>query len=312
VDASAHGVPLSVRLLLAHATAGGGDAAPGSGRGGLARGPAPSSGGDQVVTLLLRGTAQLAARGAPAVQLAAGDCAVWPSGEGEPALRCSPCAALSPAAADDDVHFAFAAVQFRLHGSAVPTAARAAAAVASAAAGPAAESLRSFLSHAVHVAICAADEGRAGGGDGLRDARSLAACDVFSLPGQTNRLALLVDPLGPPLVAAGVGSAPAAFTFGVELFEAGHATPLHAHADSHELFLILAGRGTARCDGVAAAVQPGDCVIFPPASVHGLDVDADAPMLVLELMTPDDGFAAYVRSGAPQELGLLPFCKLEL
>lgn len=31
------------------------------------------------------------------------------------------------------------------------------------------------------------------------------------------------------------------FTFGVEIFEAGHKTEPHSHAIAHELFYILAG-----------------------------------------------------------------------
>lgn len=31
------------------------------------------------------------------------------------------------------------------------------------------------------------------------------------------------------------------FTFGVEIFEAGHCTTPHSHASAHELFFILAG-----------------------------------------------------------------------
>ena len=31
------------------------------------------------------------------------------------------------------------------------------------------------------------------------------------------------------------------FTFGVEIFEAGHRTTPHSHASAHELFFILAG-----------------------------------------------------------------------
>jgi len=140
------------------------------------------------------------------------------------------------------------------------------------------------------------------------------------LPEQSNRLALLVDPWAgrsppPPALRA------RAFTFGVESFEAGHVTTLHAaHPASRELFLILSGRGRANYGVHSRTVRPGDCIIFPPHSLHGLDVHAAEPMLgafdrclaaaewppprecsrlvtVLELMLPGDGFASYMRSG---------------
>ncbi|KAK9814608.1 hypothetical protein WJX72_008552 [[Myrmecia] bisecta] len=71
----------------------------------------------------------------------------------------------------------------------------------------------------------------------------------------TNRLALVFEPGG--------DSVP--FTFGVEIFEPGHRTMPHTHKTAHELFFILAGDGTAFCDGERFAVKAGDSVVFPPA-----------------------------------------------
>jgi len=38
-------------------------------------------------------------------------------------------------------------------------------------------------------------------------------------------------------------------------------------------------------------VRAGDVVVFPPRSVHGIDVAEDARMYCLELMQPNDMFA---------------------
>ena len=35
-------------------------------------------------------------------------------------------------------------------------------------------------------------------------------------------------------------------SFGVEVFEPGHHTPVHVHPGAHELFFVLAGRGECR------------------------------------------------------------------
>ena len=54
----------------------------------------------------------------------------------------------------------------------------------------------------------------------------------FRLPNQTNRLALIMDPLTDQVP----------FTFGIEIFEKGHKTTPHTHPSSQELFFILAGQ----------------------------------------------------------------------
>jgi mannose-6-phosphate isomerase-like protein (cupin superfamily) len=134
------------------------------------------------------------------------------------------------------------------------------------------------------------------------------------------------------------------FTFGVEIFEAGHRTTPHTHPSSQELFFILAGKralllpfacpctllvqhcgtawssqgaaqmqqcrsskpsavlpddvcrssaercvacsgeGEAFCDSARFAVGAGDAVVFPPTSLHGIDVSDAGRMYCLELM----------------------------
>lgn len=111
----------------------------------------------------------------------------------------------------------------------------------------------------------------------------------FQLPNQENRLALVLDPLS--------GKVP--FTFGVEMFPEGHVTPPHVHDAAHEMFFVLSGNGTAFCDGSSFPLGAGDCVVFPPGSVHG--VNTDEKMYCLELMLPNEEFAEFVRSGSAQK-----------
>ncbi|KAL0039453.1 hypothetical protein WJX79_008848 [Trebouxia sp. C0005] len=67
---------------------------------------------------------------------------------------------------------------------------------------------------------------------------TLAELSTFQLPNQTNRLAIMFDPLDHEVP----------FTFGLEIFERSHKTKPHTHAVSHELFFILAGDGIGFCD----------------------------------------------------------------
>lgn len=79
---------------------------------------------------------------------------------------------------------------------------------------------------------------------------ALQELDAFQLPNQTNRLALVFDPLS----HAGVP-----FTFGVEIFTPDHRTSPHQHTVAHELFFILQGNGTGFCNDQRFPVQ-----VLPP------------------------------------------------
>lgn len=122
--------------------------------------------------------------------------------------------------------------------------------------------------------------------------RSLSELSAFRLPHQTNRLALVFDPLGDQVN----------FTFGVEIFEPGHRTTPHVHQLAHEIFVILAGTGDGFCDGKRFPLQSGDVVVFPPGSEHGIDVSEGSKMYCLEVMQPNDMFAELVRAGMPAGL----------
>lgn len=90
--------------------------------------------------------------------------------------------------------------------------------------------------------------------------RRLRDLKAFQLPGQSNRLALVFNPLDDVGVP---------FTFGLEIFERNHRTPPHVHTAAHELFFILSGAGTAFCDGCTFPIAAGDILVFPPTSGAG-------------------------------------------
>lgn len=72
-------------------------------------------------------------------------------------------------------------------------------------------------------------------------------------------------------------------SFGVEVFEPGHHTPLHIHKTAHELFFVLAGEGVAFCNGQRFTVRAGDCVVFPPRAIHGIDNKTDSKLYCLQV-----------------------------
>jgi mannose-6-phosphate isomerase-like protein (cupin superfamily) len=50
----------------------------------------------------------------------------------------------------------------------------------------------------------------------------------------------------------------------------GTATIAHYHPQAEELYLFTAGRGRLRVGEEERDVQPGDCVVIPPGTVHKL------------------------------------------
>ena len=117
--------------------------------------------------------------------------------------------------------------------------------------------------------------------------RAMEQFVAYRFPRQSNRLAFVFEPseLSLPL------------SFGIEVFEPGHVTPIHIHATAHELFFILAGRGEAVCDGHRFEVMPGEAVVFPPGSKHGLDNLTTERLYCLQLMAPNENFVEHVMMG---------------
>ncbi len=58
----------------------------------------------------------------------------------------------------------------------------------------------------------------------------------------------------------------------------------------------VAGQGEGFCGDQRFPVRAGDIVVFPPRSVHGIDVSEDARMYCLELMQPNDMFAGALQA----------------
>ena len=56
------------------------------------------------------------------------------------------------------------------------------------------------------------------------------------------------------------------------------------------------GQGEGFCGDDRFPVRAGDIVMFPPRSVHGIDVSEDARMYCLELMQPNDMFAGALQA----------------
>jgi len=125
--------------------------------------------------------------------------------------------------------------------------------------------------------------------------RAMEEWGAYQFPNQKNRLALAFD----PTLLSGIS-----LSFGVEVFTPGHVTPLHTHSVGHEMFFVLAGKGDAWCDGHQIPVAAGDCIVFPPGTLHGLDNPSTKEKLyTLQMMVPDDSFVAFVQSG--ESLGSL-------
>jgi len=129
----------------------------------------------------------------------------------------------------------------------------------------------------------------------------LSDVSTYMLPDQTNRLALMFDPLS---------QIPFPFVVGVEIFEPGHRTNPHVHSSAYELFFILSGQGEGFCNSERFPVRPGDIVVFHPGSTHGIDNGNDERMYCVEIMLPDQNFAEFVRAGQVKDLHLDDLCIL--
>lgn len=149
--------------------------------------------------------------------------------------------------------------------------------------------------------------------------RAFDDLEAFQLPNQTNVLALVFDPLQHPVP----------FTFGVEIFQASHKTPPHVHPNAHENVFhpvwyvetervcklsmhATTGKGEGFCDGQRFPVAAGDLLLFPPKSVHGIDVSDDTKMYCLEFMLPNEMFAEFVRNGTSSGLQDDDLCQLNV
>ena len=103
----------------------------------------------------------------------------------------------------------------------------------------------------------------------------------------TNYFACLADP-----VVEGVP-----FTFIVEIYEKGGATPPNTHSVAHEFFFILAGTGNGYCDGLEVDLAPGSSLLIPPGKEHVVQNTGPGKLYALCAMVPNEDFAELIHSG---------------
>ncbi len=70
------------------------------------------------------------------------------------------------------------------------------------------------------------------------------------------------------------------------LVEPGGRTMIHSHARSEELYHVLSGQGVMLLAGERFAVQPGDTVLIPPGTTHGLENPGPDNLIVLCCCAP--------------------------
>lgn len=75
-----------------------------------------------------------------------------------------------------------------------------------------------------------------------------------------------------------------------EVWEPGGSQPDNSHPESAEIFVILAGHGTAHSDEHSVSLGPGDVLILPAGSVHRIENSSDTEKLyAVTIMADDDG-----------------------
>ena len=70
--------------------------------------------------------------------------------------------------------------------------------------------------------------------------------------------------------------------------EPGASIGLHAHQTSSEMIYILSGSGTALCDGVTEAMQPGCCHYCPKGHTHSLINTGSEPLLFFAVVSEQE------------------------
>ena len=119
-------------------------------------------------------------------------------------------------------------------------------------------------------------------------ARAPADLKAYKIsPTDTNYFACLADP-----VQDGVP-----FTFIVEIYEKGGATPPNAHSVAYEFFFILEGAGKGYCDGVEVDLAPGSSLLIPPGQEHVVKNTGPGKLYALCAMVPNEDFAQLIHSG---------------
>ena len=108
-------------------------------------------------------------------------------------------------------------------------------------------------------------------------------------PDDTNYFICLADP-----VAEGVP-----FTFIVEVYEPGGATPPNTHTGAFEFFYILHGQGRGQCDGVTVELRQGSTLLLPPGKEHVVENTGAGRLYAFCAMVPNEDFAEMIHAGTP-------------
>lgn len=69
-------------------------------------------------------------------------------------------------------------------------------------------------------------------------------------------------------------------------FEPGQRQAGHAHAGSDKVYLVLEGSGAFAVDGETATLGPGEAVLAPAGSEHGVENTGGERLVVYVFMTP--------------------------
>jgi quercetin dioxygenase-like cupin family protein len=71
----------------------------------------------------------------------------------------------------------------------------------------------------------------------------------------------------------------------------------HTHENQTDTFFVLDGEAEFRLGDETVRLGPGSYVAAPPGVVHGFRVVGDAELHMLNIHTPNTGFAERMRSG---------------
>jgi mannose-6-phosphate isomerase-like protein (cupin superfamily) len=121
----------------------------------------------------------------------------------------------------------------------------------------------------------------------------LESLRVFRIqPGDSNKFALLVDP-----IEHGAG-----FVQVLEIFDEGGSTPPNVHAAADEAFFVLHGRGEAHAEGLVRSIGPGSTLLVRAGAAHRILNTGPGRLYCLTTMVPNEGFAELIRAGTPDRL----------
>lgn len=70
--------------------------------------------------------------------------------------------------------------------------------------------------------------------------------------------------------------------------------PVHAHKDTEEVILVLAGQGEVWIDGERSSFKEGDAVLFPANSKHQLRNTGDTDLVTASIFSPPTEPGSYI------------------